>query len=58
MLCGQVFCQLCNFIVMTNVTLALTSLGVKYPLGHHINIMMCAVNYLPGQVCPPKDLLS
>ena len=58
LLSGQVFCQLCNFLVMVNVTLALTSLGDKFPLGHHLNIMMAAVNYLPGQVCFSKDLLS
>ncbi|KAK9915445.1 hypothetical protein WJX75_009249 [Coccomyxa subellipsoidea] len=46
----KVFCQMCNFLVMINVTLALTSLGDKFPLGHHLNIMMAAVNYLPGQV--------
>ncbi len=47
----QVFCQLCNFVTMTSVTLALTSLGQEFPIRHHINIMMCAINYLPGQVC-------
>lgn len=46
----QVFCQLCNFAVMSTVALALTSMRVKYPLGISINTMMCAINYLPGQV--------
>lgn len=50
MLHEQVLCQLNNFIAQTTVTLALTSMGAKYPLRHAINIMMCAINCLPGQV--------
>ncbi|CAL8468407.1 g7947 [Coccomyxa elongata] len=46
----KVLCQLNNFITQITVTLALTSLGAKYPLRHSINTMMCAINCLPGQV--------